>query len=320
MEIWDAYNQHFERIGNMTLVRGEPIPQGVYHLVSDIIVRHTDGDYLLMQRDRRKPFGGLWEATAGGAALQGEDALGCALRELREETGIEADRLSEIGRVVSDRNQTLYVEFLCVTGCAKDSVTLQAGETSAYRWISKEELIAMGKDELVTERVQKFVEELKPETGCIIRPLRPDETDLLQEFLYQAIFVPGGAEPPAREIIETPEMRVYTEDFGTRRGDHCLVAELEGKVVGAVWTRIMDDYGHVDDETPSFAISLLKEYRNRGIGSQLMRKMLDRLQEQGFERASLSVQKANYAARMYKALGFRVVRENEEDYIMVCEL
>ena len=82
----------------------------------------------------------------------------------------------------------------------------------------------------------------------------------------------------------------------------------------------MDDYGHVDDETPSFAISLYKDYRGQGIGSQLMLKMLELLKWQGYERASLSVQKANYAVKMYKNVGFKTVREKAEEYIMVCEL
>lgn len=154
----------------------------------------------------------------------------------------------------------------------------------------------------------------------VVRSLRKSETDLLKVFLYEAIFIPDGAEPPARDIIEKPELRVYTDDFGTRKGDNCLVVDYAGKVIGAVWTRIMNDYGHVDDETPSFAISLLKEYRNQGIGSQLMVKMLELLKWQGFERASLAVQKANYAVRMYKDIGFTVADENEEEYIMVCEL
>lgn len=57
------------KIDNLTLVRGEKIPDGLYHLVSEIIVRHIDGTYLLMQRDINKHYGGWWEATAGGSAL-----------------------------------------------------------------------------------------------------------------------------------------------------------------------------------------------------------------------------------------------------------
>ena len=107
---------------------------------------------------------------------------------------------------------------------------------------------------------------------------------------------------------------------GSGRADHCIVAEDNGRVVGAVWTRIMDDYGHVDDETPSFAISLYKEYRGKGYGTELMRQMLELLRKQGCGKASLAVQKANYAVRMYKKLGFRTTDENAEEYIMVCEL
>lgn len=153
-----------------------------------------------------------------------------------------------------------------------------------------------------------------------VRTLHPNETHLLKDFLYEAIFIPEGVTPPPREIVDQPELRVYIDDFGTRRGDNCYVAEVGGGVVGAVWTRIMNDYGHVDDETPSFAISLYREYRGQGIGTQMMRKMLALLKEQGFEKASLAVQKANYAVKMYRSVGFETVDENEEEYIMVCRL
>ena len=153
-----------------------------------------------------------------------------------------------------------------------------------------------------------------------IRPLKQCETGLLKEFLYEAIFITEGMEPPAKEIVELPELRIYTDDFGSGQGDNCLVAESDGKVIGAVWTRIMNDYGHVDDETPSFAISLYKPYRGKGIGTELIRRMLEVLKSQGYRQASLAVQKANYAVRMYEKTGFRTVSENEEEYIMVCRL
>ena len=148
-----------------------------------------------------------------------------------------------------------------------------------------------------------------------IRRLRENETELLKDFLYEAIFIPEGVEPPDRSIIEQPELSLYYDGF-----DHCLVAEVDGKVVGAVWTRIMNDYGHIDDETPSFAISLYREYRGQGIGTAMMRKMLELLKSQGWKKASLAVQKENYAVRMYEAVGFRTVYENDEEYIMVCEM
>ena len=164
---------------------------------------------------------------------------------------------------------------------------------------------------------------MKPEKtdgNYVIRPLQKNETELLRDFLYEAIFIPEGVEPPAREIIDQPELKLYYEDFGAGKADFSLVAENDGKVVGAVWTRIMNDYGHVDYETPSFAISLNKEYRGQGIGTKLMKEMLGLLKEKGYKRASLAVQKANYAVKMYQNVGFKTVDENTEEYIMICEL
>ena len=122
-----------------------------------------------------------------------------------------------------------------------------------------------------------------------LRELRKNEIDLLPDFLYEAIFIPEGVNPPAREIIELPELKIYYEDFGKGKADSCIVADDNGKVIGAVWTRIMNDYGHVDDDTPSFAISLYREYRGQGIGTHMMKEMLALLREKGYARPSLAV-------------------------------
>lgn len=152
-----------------------------------------------------------------------------------------------------------------------------------------------------------------------IREIKPSEYSVLSDFLYEAIFVPDGMEKPPRAIIEQPELQVYVASFG-KKDDWCLVAEAEGKIAGAVWARIMKDYGHIDNETPSFAISLYEEYRRLGIGTALMQAMLRLLKSKGYKQTSLSVQKANYAVSMYKKVGFKVLSENEEEYIMVCKL
>ena len=154
----------------------------------------------------------------------------------------------------------------------------------------------------------------------IIRPIRKDEYPLLEDFIYEAIFIPEGVEPPLRSITENDDIQVYIKDFGGSEHDRCYVAEVQGKVVGAAWVRIMDDYGHIDDETPSFAISLYKEYRGHGIGTELMKTMLSSLRESGYAQASLAVQKANYAVRMYRSVGFEVVDENDKEYIMIAKL
>ena len=82
----------------------------------------------------------------------------------------------------------------------------------------------------------------------------------------------------------------------------------------------MNDYGHIDNQTPSLAIALYPQYRKQGIGTRLMQQMLQLLKDEGYTQVSLSVQKANYAYRMYKKLGFEVITENDEEYLMVCKV
>ena len=154
----------------------------------------------------------------------------------------------------------------------------------------------------------------------LIRQIRQDETPLLNHFLYEAIFIPEGVAAPPQSIIENDDLQVYVRNFGHEPDDRCLVAECDGKIVGAVWTRIMHDYGHISDDTPSLAISLYKEYRNQGIGTELLERMIALLRDDGYSQVSLSVQKANYAVGMYRKAGFEVLQETDEELIMVCKL
>lgn len=153
-----------------------------------------------------------------------------------------------------------------------------------------------------------------------IREINHAEYGVLENLLYEAIFVPEGVSPPPREVLKEPELQVYIADFGKKMGDIAFVAEVDNRIIGGVWVRIMKDYGHIDDETPSFAIALYKNYRNFGIGTALMQRMLEVLKEKGYKQTSLAVQKANYAVKMYKKVGFEIVDENEEEYIMKCNL
>lgn len=130
----------------------------------------------------------------------------------------------------------------------------------------------------------------------LIRELKQDENKVLDTFLYEAIFIPEGVSAPPKDIINQPDLQVYVKDFGKNKGDLCLVAQVSDKIVGAVWVRIMNDYGHIDNETPSFAISLLKEYRNYGIGTELMKQMLTKLKLEGYKQASLAV----FYVKLYK--------------------
>ena len=154
----------------------------------------------------------------------------------------------------------------------------------------------------------------------LIREMRNEEYCLLDNFLYEAIYIPDGIEAPPKSIIDCPELQEYIIDFGKRKQDKALVAEIQGNVVGAIWVRIMNDYGHIDDDTPSLAMSIIKNYRGLGIGTSLLKQLLSVERLAGYSKISLSVQKSNYAVKMYKKAGFTVIDENSEEYIMLKSL
>ncbi len=152
--------------------------------------------------------------------------------------------------------------------------------------------------------------------NLIIRNIKTEEYPLLKDYLYDAIFIPQGVKPPDKSIINNEDLQVYIKDFGNKKDDICFLAEMDHDIVGAVWIRIMNDYGHIDDQTPSLAISVKKEYRGLGIGTKLMETMLVSVKHHGYQSVSLSVQKANPAVHLYQRLGFQIIKENEEEYLM----
>ena len=156
-------------------------------------------------------------------------------------------------------------------------------------------------------------------TDCTFRPLTATNLPILEEFLYLAIFLPPGAAALPWDIIYKPEIYVYAEGFGGL--DDCgVLAERGGQPLGAAWARIIPAFGHINDETPELAIAVLPQERGRGLGTALLAALFETLRARGVRQTSLSVQKENPAARLYRRVGYEIVGENEEDYIMVKRL
>jgi len=157
----------------------------------------------------------------------------------------------------------------------------------------------------------------------IIRELKQIEYYLLKEFVYQSIFQRDETNPIPRTALDDPKIKAYYENFG-RDGDYCIVAFLNDNPIGCVWTRIIigdiTGFGNIDETTPEFGISLLKEHRGQGIGTRLMESMLTLLRSKGYKRTSLAVQKDNYAIKMYQNIGFKIIKEMDEEYLMLYDL
>ena len=157
--------------------------------------------------------------------------------------------------------------------------------------------------------------------SCVIRKMRQTEYPMLKNFLYDAVIQDEEHIELPRSILDEPEQKIYLENFGNGDDDQCLCAEMRGQVVGAVWVRKMEGgYGSLDGDTPELVVSMNKDYRGKGIGTQLVWEMLTCLRVKGHERASAFVNRSNYAVKMYKNLGFEVADGNLKEYIMVCQL
>lgn len=149
--------------------------------------------------------------------------------------------------------------------------------------------------------------------------------EILEEFIYHAIYIPGGEQLPDRNVIFDPEIYVYVKDFGSQAGDHAVIAYDDELPVGLAWTRIIPAYGHIDENTPELAISMLPQYRGQGIGTFIMYELFKLLMQHGYTRTSLSVQKDNPAVSFYQRLGYVISEEKldhvgNEDYIMIKDL
>ncbi|WP_312433577.1 GNAT family N-acetyltransferase [Lacrimispora sp.] len=149
-----------------------------------------------------------------------------------------------------------------------------------------------------------------------IREMYAHEYPLLADFLYEAIFQRDDNNLLPRAIIEEPSLHAYIENFGRMKDDYCLCAEVNKIIAGAVWVRNINGFGSIGDDIPEFSISLYKKYRGYGIGTELMKQMLRLLKSKGYKKASLAVQKDNYALHMYQKAGFKIIDETMEEFIM----
>lgn len=152
-------------------------------------------------------------------------------------------------------------------------------------------------------------------------PIDSTNQSYLWAFLYQAIYVPPGAEPPAREMIYRPELARYVEGWG-RPGDLGLYAVIEGspQPVGAAWLRRWTGdqrgYGWVQDDVPELSLAVMPEWRGRKLGTRLLEALLS--QAKGHDPGvSLSVSRDNPAVSLYRRCGFETVAEGTHSLTML---
>lgn len=152
-ELWDLYDEHRAPTGR-TVERGKQDGCAAYHVVVVIAVKNSRGEYLITLRDKDKDFfGGLWEFT-GGSAIAGETSEEAALRETKEETGVDHKNSKRTlvftkTRIWDDGKLGWHGDFwdywLFEADFDAASVVLQKGETADAKWATTDELLALDK-------------------------------------------------------------------------------------------------------------------------------------------------------------------------------
>jgi len=157
----------------------------------------------------------------------------------------------------------------------------------------------------------------------VIRDINLKEISFLDDMLYEAIYITKGVEKLPRDIIKHPDIYKYIKDFG-KKDDICLVAELHGKLVGAIWTRLFSEnekgYGYVNKDTPELSMAVYKQHRHKGIGKLLLNEIILKLAEKGYKQVSLSVDKQNYAYDFYLFHGFEIYESTDKSVTLIKKL
>jgi 8-oxo-dGTP diphosphatase len=139
MEIWDLLNGEGTRL-NKSIIRGEQLGEGEYHLAVHVWIINDSNEFLIQKRsDNLKHMPGLW-ATTGGSVVSGEDSITAALRETKEELGInlDVDKMMKINRV--KKKDHFADVWITKKNISLNDLVIQVEEVSSVKWVNKEEL------------------------------------------------------------------------------------------------------------------------------------------------------------------------------------
>ena len=173
---------------------------------------------------------------------------------------------------------------------------------------------------LLCSAVSEFAILLAMRPNLTFRRTRPHDQPILRDMLYHAVFVPAGFAAPDRAVLAQPALLRYVRDWGRQGDDGIITFSPDGEPIGAVWLRVWSEhdhgYGFIDTSTPELSVAVRPESRGCGIGTELLRRLLQRADE-SYSRVSLSVSLRNPAVRLYGRFGFRSVGADGTTLIMV---
>lgn len=143
MEYWDLYDKHFQKLVR-THLRGEKMSQGIYHLVVHVCIFNQKGEMLIQQRQAFKEgWPNLWDVTMGGSALKGETSQQAAMREVKEELGLDIDLTNCRPSLTNHFEQGFDDIYLINQEVDLSKLQLQYEEVQDVKWASQQEILEL---------------------------------------------------------------------------------------------------------------------------------------------------------------------------------
>ena len=159
-----------------------------------------------------------------------------------------------------------------------------------------------------------------------IRPIQESDKHFLWDMLFEMVYFPEGVEKPNKEeFLKQPNISKYLDGFGIKNSDSGFIAENDrNQLIAAAWFRLFDNsnkgYGYISDDIPELSIAVLKEYRGKGIGSKLLKALIEKAKSDGYPAISLSVDLENTACSLYVSAGFKKVGVSGTSWTMKLDI
>lgn len=249
MEKWDLYTRYREKSG-LECIRGEQFPDGLCHLTVHVWIRNSRGEYLISRRSASRPtFALMWECV-GGAVTRGESSLEGALREVKEEVGLDLDprdghilftkiRGSGLGYEGKAFNDIMDVWLFSWDG-EPDLNAATTDEVADCRWMSACEIRKLYEEKKLVQTLDYFF--------CVMDAPVPDYSHIIGKTVRGTVDRPKGSRHPRCPQLLYPVNYGYVDGVfagdGEQQDVYLLPAgepltHFEGKVI-AVWHRFDD--------------------------------------------------------------------------------
>lgn len=265
MELWNVYDQ-YRQITDRTHERGLDMKDGDYHIVVHVWIMNDKGEFLIQKRQPwKKGWANMWDCSAAGSAIVGDSSEQAAVREAKEELGIDLD--------IGSGERLFTIKFSCGfddiwlvrQNIAIEELSLQEEEVADAKWASEEEIKEMfEKGEFIPFAYLDLVFEKAKSAISLWKASTEDAEELLE--LQKEVFMPLYEK---YNDHETSPVTQTMERFLTRfeRGDYYKIT-YEGQLAGSV---------NVSRKAPGLMrlhiINIRDAYQNKGIAQEVMTRL-----------------------------------------------